>query len=243
MPSSEQPSQPPAHDQAEPVPSGDAQETQLASEPDDDGPGGGDGDGDAVADNVEVIDADFSLDFDDADDDADDQDDGRSGPAGRITQHSGPIDGTDGELPDGRVVVIASRYNEAICQSMLDASLETLRKAGVREDNLLVVRVPGAWELPTATALVLEDETVVAVIALGCVIKGETTHDEHINRAVSLGLMELSIDASAPVGFGLLTCNTTEQAIHRSGGNVGNKGAETADAVLEMLRLGEKLRR
>ena len=152
-----------------------------------------------------------------------------------------PIDGVTGSLPDGKVVVIASRYNEAICNSICDAAVQTLREAEVREDNIVVVRIPGAWELPTATAMVLEDKTVVAVIALGCVIKGETTHDEHINRAVSLGLMELSIDASVPIGFGLLTCNTTEQAIQRSGGAVGNKGEETAQAVLEMLRLGQKL--
>lgn len=187
------------------------------------------------AGNVEIIDADFSLDLGSSDLD-------RSGSENRLPENSGPIDGCDGELPDGRIVVIASRYNEAVCQSMLDAAVSTLTAAGVRDDNLLVIRVPGAWELPTAAAMVLEDDTVVGVIALGCVVKGETSHDEHINRAVSLGLMELSIDASAPIGFGLLTCNTTEQAIHRSGGNVGNKGKETADAVLEMLRLGEKLR-
>ena len=124
---------------------------------------------------------------------------------------------------------------------MCEAAVTTLRSAGIDENNIGIVRIPGAWELPTVTAMVLEDKTVVGVVALGCVIKGDTTHDEHINRAVSLGLMELSIDASVPVGFGLLTCNTVEQAIARSGGTVGNKGTETAEAVLELLRISEKL--
>ena len=78
---------------------------------------------------------------------------------------------------------------------------------------------------------------VIAAVALGCVIKGETTHDEHINRAVSLSLMNMGVETGIPIAFGLLTCNTTEQAIHRSGGNVGNKGVESADAILELLRL------
>ena len=83
---------------------------------------------------------------------------------------------------------------------------------------------------------------VVAAITLGCVIRGETTHDEHINRSVSDSLMRQSIASGRPVGFGLLTCNTLEQAIQRSGGAVGNKGHEAADAVLEMLRLTTKMR-
>jgi 6,7-dimethyl-8-ribityllumazine synthase len=78
---------------------------------------------------------------------------------------------------------------------------------------------------------------VQAVLALGAVIRGETTHDQHINRAVSNALMDLMLTTGKPVGFGLLTCNTMEQAIQRAGGNVGNKGQETADAVLAMLKL------
>ncbi len=72
-------------------------------------------------------------------------------------------------------------------------------------------------------------------------IKGETTHDEHINRAVSLALMNMGVETGVPIAFGLLTCNTLEQAIHRSGGNVGNKGIESAEAVLELLRLRSKI--
>lgn len=151
------------------------------------------------------------------------------------------ISGQDGELPVGSIAIVASRYNESICNSMLAAAYDTLIAAGVKESQIKIVRIPGAWEIPTATQIVLQDQSVIGVVALGCVIRGETTHDEHINRAVSLGLMELGISNEIPMGFGLLTCNSVEQAIQRSGGNVGNKGKETADAVLEMLRLAKKV--
>ena len=92
------------------------------------------------------------------------------------------------------------------------------------------------------TQQVIDTQNFLGIITLGCVIKGETTHDEHINRAVSLSLMEMGIESRLPIAFGLLTCNTLEQAINRSGGTVGNKGHEAAEAVLELLRLGEKIK-
>ena len=152
------------------------------------------------------------------------------------------ITGTEGELPKGTIAIVASRYNPSICDALVQGSRETLAAAGYEEDSILVVRVPGAWELPTIVRRVIDRQVsdrpkVIAAIALGCVIKGETTHDEHINRAVSLALMNMGVETGVPIAFGLLTCNTTEQAIHRSGGNVGNKGVESAEAILELLRL------
>lgn len=152
------------------------------------------------------------------------------------------ITGVEGTLPSGKYVVVASRYNAGICDSLVQGAVETLHRAGIEDASVIVVRVPGAWELPTVVRRFADQQEVVGVIALGCVIKGETTHDEHINRAVSLSLMNLGVETGVPIGFGLLTCNTLEQAINRSGGNVGNKGVETAEAVLELLRLGEKLK-
>jgi len=101
--------------------------------------------------------------------------------------------------------------------------------------------VPGAWELPTVVSQIIEQSDIVAAVALGCVIRGETTHDEHINRAVSLALMNMGTEKRIPIAFGLLTCNTLEQAINRSGGTVGNKGHEAAGAVIELLRLQQKI--
>ncbi|WP_442507994.1 6,7-dimethyl-8-ribityllumazine synthase [Novipirellula sp. SH528] len=152
------------------------------------------------------------------------------------------LSGVDGKLPKGRIAIIASRYNEAICDSLVSGAERTLAEAGYDKSSVVVVRVPGAWELPIVAARMLKQSKMIAVITLGCVIKGETTHDEHINRAVSEALMRLSIESDSPVGFGLLTCNTVEQALQRSGGNVGNKGEEAAEAVLELLRLAEKMR-
>ena len=151
------------------------------------------------------------------------------------------ITGIEGRLPEGQVAIVASRYNESICDALVRGSLETLSAAGYAEENTIVVRVPGAWELPLVAARLLDRESVVAAITLGCVIKGETTHDEHINRAVSDAIMRLGISTGKPIGFGLLTCNTLEQALQRSGGNVGNKGNEAAEAALELLRLQAKL--
>lgn len=151
------------------------------------------------------------------------------------------INGVDGDLPTGKVAIVASRYNAGICDALVSGALETLSAAGYANDNAPVIRVPGAWELPTVVRQLIDQPAVVAAVALGCVIKGETTHDEHINRAVSLALMNMGVETATPIAFGLLTCNTLEQAIHRSGGNVGNKGHESAEAVLELLRLKAKL--
>ena len=113
--------------------------------------------------------------------------------------------------------------------------------AGIADDAIDVAWVPGAWELPLVAQRFAKSEKHAAVLCLGAVIKGETTHDEHINRQVSLGLGEIALRTGVPVLFGVLTCNTVEQAIHRSGGNVGNKGRECAEAALEMVRLLKKL--
>ena len=152
------------------------------------------------------------------------------------------ITGVDGALPKGQIAIVASRYNPGICDALVNGSVETLTEAGFADSEISIFRVPGAWELSTITKQLLQTEKFSAVIALGCVIKGETTHDEHINRAVSLALMEIGVETGVPIAFGLLTCNTLEQAINRSGGTVGNKGHEAAEAVLELLRLGLKIR-
>ena len=151
--------------------------------------------------------------------------------------------GTDGDLPDTQIAIVVSRYNESITDKLLAGAQQTLVAAGVEPSQIVVARVPGAWELPLISAQFMRQARFGAVIALGAVIRGETTHDEHINRAVSLALMNLGLETDKPVAFGLLTCNTVEQAIHRSGGNVGNKGVESAEAVLEVLRLQHKLGR
>ncbi len=142
---------------------------------------------------------------------------------------------------DGRYAIVVSTYNSNITNKLLVGAVETLTTAGIASANIVVVRVPGAWELPLAATWLAKNDSITAVITLGAVIRGETTHDQHINRAVSHALMELMTTTGKPIAFGLLTCNTLEQAIHRAGGNVGNKGCEAAEAAIEMVRLTRAL--
>jgi 6,7-dimethyl-8-ribityllumazine synthase len=143
--------------------------------------------------------------------------------------------------PSGRLAIVVSRYNESITGNLLQGALETLSRHGVADDALDVAWVPGAWEIPVVASSLANSGRYVAVICLGAVIRGETSHDQHINRAVSTSLAELSVTSGVPILFGLLTCDTVEQAIHRSGGSVGNKGIECALAALETVNLLERL--
>jgi 6,7-dimethyl-8-ribityllumazine synthase len=150
------------------------------------------------------------------------------------------IDGKSGSA-SGRFAIVVSRYNEHITGKLLAGAIQTLAAGGVAEDAIDVAWVPGAWEIPLVAARFARSGRYAAVLCLGAVIRGETSHDEHINRQVSLSLGQLALETGLPILFGVLTCNTLEQAIHRAGGNVGNKGQECAEAALEMVRLLEKL--
>src|SRR4051812_1028880 len=150
------------------------------------------------------------------------------------------IDGRTGEIA-GRFAIVVSRYNEHITGNLLAGATDTLRAAGVADESIDIAWVPGTWEVPLVAQHMALSEQYVAVLCLGAVIKGETTHDEHINRQVSLSLGQIALESDLPVLFGVLTCNTVEQAIHRAGGNAGNKGQECAAAALEMVRLLGKL--
>lgn len=146
----------------------------------------------------------------------------------------------EGELEpikDGRYAIVVSTYNDNITSKLLTGAVDSLRQHGVPDDRIVVAKVPGAWEVPLVAAKFAELDSVVGIICLGAVIKGETTHDEHINRQVSESLGRISLVTKKPVAFGILTCNTMDQAINRAGGNLGNKGVECAEAVLRMARL------
>ena len=141
-------------------------------------------------------------------------------------------------VPTGtRFAIVVARYNQSITDKLLAGALETLTSHGVEDRDIDVARVPGAWEIPVIAQQFASDGDYGAVICLGAVVRGETTHDQHINRQVSTALGQLALQHDLPVLFGVLTCNTMEQAIHRAGGNVGNKGSEAALAALEMISL------
>ena len=140
-------------------------------------------------------------------------------------------------LAPKRLAIVVSSYNDAITEPLRAAAERTCLEAGIAAANLATLWVPGAWELPLAAQHAIESGGADGVVALGCVIRGETTHDRYINAAVSQSLMDLGLRLRRPIGFGLLTVNSLEQAQARAGGTVGNKGEETAAAVLQMLRL------
>lgn len=130
--------------------------------------------------------------------------------------------------------IVVADWNKDITHALYEACHDTLRKHGAREEKLYTVQVPGTFELPAAARIIAGREKLDAVICLGCVIKGETKHDEYINNAVSQGLINLSIATGKPYIFGVLTPNTHQQALDRAGGKHGNKGVEAAVTAIRM---------
>jgi 6,7-dimethyl-8-ribityllumazine synthase len=130
------------------------------------------------------------------------------------------------------VTVVCSRWNPTITDAMLRSALDALASRGAKSENVVVVRVPGAFELPAAVRTAFADEECDAVVALGAIIRGETTHHEVLGHAVGAALASISAETGRPVGFGLLTCETMEQARART-----DKGAEAAEAAVEMANL------
>lgn len=133
--------------------------------------------------------------------------------------------------------IVVSDYNSDITEKLLAGCVETLIAHEVTDDQIQVIHVPGAFELPMGARLLMGKDRFDAVICLGCVIKGETKHDEYINHAISVGIMQLSLTSNVPVIFGVLTPNSAEQAEARAGGKYGNKGVEAAETALQMAAL------
>ena len=152
------------------------------------------------------------------------------------------LNGTTGSVSGFRFAIVVSRYHSSITSKLLEGAVHTLTRNLVPAKQIKVLWVPGAWEIPSAVQRALETDLYDAVLTLGCVIRGETTHDQHINTTVSDGLGRLSLDYKVPIAFGVLTCNTMDQAIQRSGGDVGNKGVETAEAAMHLLLLFNEMK-
>jgi 6,7-dimethyl-8-ribityllumazine synthase len=132
----------------------------------------------------------------------------------------------------GRVAILVSRYNELITAKLLDGALACCAESGVPRGAVDVVWLPGAFELPAAAAAAAESGRYACLVALGAVIRGETPHFEYVAGAAARGLTEVSLRHALPVGFGVLTVDTLQQAVDRAGGSAGNKGHEAAAAAL-----------
>ncbi len=140
-----------------------------------------------------------------------------------------------------KFALVVSRFNSFITERLLDGALDCLRRQGVAEDNLLVVRVPGAWEIPVAAKRLAQSKTHDAVVCLGAVILGSTPHFDYVAAEVSKGIAQITLDTGVPISFGILTTDTLEQAIERAGSKAGNKGFAAAEAAIEMVNLLEEL--
>jgi len=140
-----------------------------------------------------------------------------------------------------RFAVVASRFNQAIVERLMDGALDALVRHGVSLDDVDTVWVPGAWELPIAARRLLASERYEGIVAVGAVIRGDTPHFDYVAGEASRGLAQASAEFDTPIGFGLLTCDTQEQAEARAGGAHGNKGWDAALAALEMVDLFDRL--
>jgi 6,7-dimethyl-8-ribityllumazine synthase len=136
-----------------------------------------------------------------------------------------------------KLTLVVGRFNSAIVDNLCAGAIDTLRRQGVPEANITVVRVPGAYEMPLAAKRVAAKGGTDAIIALGAVIRGGTPHFEFVAGECSSGLSRVSLDHDIPIAFGVLTTDTIEQAVERSGTKAGNKGADAAMTALEMVSL------
>lgn len=141
-----------------------------------------------------------------------------------------------------RFGLVAARTNDLVVGRLLDGALDAFRRTGVREDDLTVVRVPGAWEVPIAVRDLGRASRFDAIVALAAVLRGGTPHFEYVCSEVSKGVFQASLELDLPVTFGVLTCDSLEQALERSGAKGGNKGFEAAMAAVEMADLRARLR-
>jgi 6,7-dimethyl-8-ribityllumazine synthase len=137
--------------------------------------------------------------------------------------------------------IVVAEWNAEITHALYEGCFDTLTKHGVKEENIHTIQVPGSFELPTGARLMAVKYKLDAVICLGCVIKGETKHDEYISNAVAMGLTNLSLASGQPFIFGVLTPNNEEQARDRAGGKHGNKGVEAAVSAIRMAALRKEM--
>ena len=142
---------------------------------------------------------------------------------------------------DMKFAIIVARWNAVITDRLLQGALDCLYRSGVRKDQVNILRVPGAWEIPSAARKVAETKLVDAVITLGCLLRGETAHYEAIYNEVARGIGQSQQETGIPHAFGVLTCDTLEQALDRAGLKAGNKGFEAASAAIEMVSLHRKV--
>ena len=148
-----------------------------------------------------------------------------------------------GELvcPAANFAIVVSRFNDLITSRLVDGACETIVRHGGDDSKIDIVHVPGSFEIPLAAKKLAECGKYAAVICLGAVIQGATTHHEYINSQVTAGIMNITQQTGVPVTFGVITCESMDQALDSAGGKVGNKGTEATLAAIEMVNLLKKI--
>lgn len=141
----------------------------------------------------------------------------------------------------GKYALLVSRWNSFVVEHLKDGALDTLRRQGIKDDDIDIIYAPGAFEFPLAAQKIAATQKYHAIIALGAVIRGGTPHFEYVAGECTKGLAQVSLNSGIPISFGVLTVDSIEQAIERSGTKAGNKGAEAAHTALEMVSLFNKL--
>lgn len=151
------------------------------------------------------------------------------------------IEGSFSVPKSARFAIVASRFNSFLVERLVEGALDALRRHGVEDAHVTLVRVPGAWEMPVTCGRLAKSEKFDAVIALGAVIRGATAHFEYVAGEAAKGVAQASLASGVPVIFGVLTTDTIEQAVERAGTKAGNKGFDAAVAAIEMVSLGRAL--
>ena len=140
-----------------------------------------------------------------------------------------------------KIGIIASRFNDFVVGRLVDGALDGLKRHNIKEENITLVKVPGAFEIPVIAKKMSEQKQYDAIICLGAVIRGATSHYDYVCNEVSKGIAQVSLEAGIPVLFGVLTTENIEQAVERSGSKAGNKGTECALAAIEMINVIKSL--
>ncbi len=148
------------------------------------------------------------------------------------TVHTGSLDAAG-----LRIGIVAARFNEAVVDRLVSGAIDAVTRHGGSADEITVVWVPGAFEVPLALKTLAASGSVDALVALGCVVRGATPHFDYVAGQCAAGASQVALDSGVPVGFGVLTTDTWDQAVERAGGKLGNKGAEAAATAIEMARV------
>lgn len=143
--------------------------------------------------------------------------------------------------PNARFALVAGRFNTFIVERLVEGAIDALTRHGAQAENITVVRVPGSWEIPIVCGRLARTKRFDAIVALGAVIRGGTPHFDYVAAEVSKGIASITLETGVPIGFGVLTTDSIEQAVERAGTKAGNKGFDAAMAAVEMVTLGRSL--